>query len=159
MKVRIITVGKLKEKYLKQGIAEYQKRLQRYTKWEMIEVADEPTPDEASEKEEMLIKEIEGERLLRHVRPDDFVFVLALNGELMTSEAFAKTIEQATIHGKSTIDFIIGGSLGTSPAVNQRADQLVSFGHMTFPHQLMRLIMSEQIYRAFRIINHEPYHK
>lgn len=159
MKVRVITVGKLKEKYLKQGIAEYQKRLQRYTKWEMIEVTDEPTPEQASAKEEAQIKQIEGERLLSHVRPDDFVFVLALNGELMTSEQFAKTIEQATIHGKSTIDFIIGGSLGTSPAVEARADQLVSFGHLTFPHQLMRLIMSEQIYRAFRIIHHEPYHK
>ncbi|MDO4680538.1 MAG: 23S rRNA (pseudouridine(1915)-N(3))-methyltransferase RlmH [Aerococcus sp.] len=159
MKVRLITVGKLKEKYLKQGIAEYKKRLQRYTKWEMIEVADEPTPEQASEKEEAQIKVIEGKRILSHIKPDDFVFVLAINGDLMTSETFAHTIEQATIHGKSTIDFVIGGSLGTSPAVDQRADQLVSFGHMTFPHQLMRLIMSEQIYRAFRIMNHEPYHK
>lgn len=159
MKIRLIVVGKLKEKYLKQGIAEYSKRLSRYTKFEIVEVKDEPTPENASEKEEMQIKDVEGERILNAIKPSDKVVLLALDGKLMTSEQFAKEIQDSMTYGQSTIDFIIGGSLGTSEAVNQRADVRICFGKMTYPHQLMRLILTEQVYRAFRIMNNEPYHK
>lgn len=159
MKIRLIVVGKLKEKYLKQGIAEYQKRLGRYTQFEIIEVKDEPTPENASENEEEQIKAVEGERLLAAIKPRDKVIVLSLDGKMMTSEQFAAEIQTSMTYGQSTIDFVIGGSLGTSEAVNQRADTEVCFGKMTYPHQLMRLILVEQIYRAFRIMNHEPYHK
>lgn len=159
MKIRLIVVGKLKEKYLKQGIAEYSKRLNRYTKFEIVEVKDEPTPENASEKEEMQIKDVEGERILNAIKPSDKVILLALDGKLMTSEQFANEIQDSMTYGQSTIDFIIGGSLGTSEAVNQRADVRVCFGKMTYPHQLMRLILTEQVYRAFRIMNNEPYHK
>lgn len=159
MKIRLIVVGKLKEKYLKQGIAEYQKRLGRYTQFEIIEVKDEPTPENASENEEEQIKAVEGERLLAAIKPRDKVIVLSLDGKMMTSEQFAAEIQTSMTYGQSTIDFVIGGSLGTSEAVNQRADTEVCFGKMTYPHQLMRLILVEQIYRVFRIMNHEPYHK
>ncbi|MCI5775994.1 MAG: 23S rRNA (pseudouridine(1915)-N(3))-methyltransferase RlmH [Aerococcus sp.] len=159
MKIRLIVVGKLKEKYLKQGIAEYQKRLGRYTQFEIIEVKDEPTSENASENEEEQIKAVEGERLLAAIKPRDKVIVLSLDGKMMTSEQFAAEIQTSMTYGQSTIDFVIGGSLGTSEGVNQRADTEVCFGKMTYPHQLMRLILVEQIYRAFRIMNHEPYHK
>lgn len=159
MLVKIIAVGKLKEKYLKQGIAEYAKRLKNYTKFEVIEVKDEPTSEKASEKEITQIKEVEGERILAKIRPDDFVYVLAIKGEMLTSEALAESMRQVVTYGKSNLVFVIGGSLGTSLEVEQRANKKISFGKFTLPHQLMRLVLSEQIYRSFRIQNRHAYHK
>jgi 23S rRNA (pseudouridine1915-N3)-methyltransferase len=157
--IKIISVGKLKEKYLKQGIAEYAKRLSKYTKLELIEVPDEKAPENLSEKEMAQVKDKEGERILSKINDDDYVFVLAIKGKLPSSEELAEDIRKLQVSGKSRFVFVIGGSLGTSNAVNKRANEAISFGHLTYPHQLMRLILVEQIYRTFRINNHEPYHK
>lgn len=159
MKIKLITVGKLKEKYLVQGINEYLKRLQSYAKVEMIEVADEKAPEHLSEAEMLQVKEKEGARILAKVADHEVVFALAINGQQYTSESFANEINQLGIHGKSTITFIIGGSLGLSETVIKRSQKQLSFGKMTYPHQLMRLILIEQIYRAYRIMRGEPYHK
>ncbi|HCT97355.1 23S rRNA (pseudouridine(1915)-N(3))-methyltransferase RlmH [Carnobacterium sp. PL12RED10] len=159
MLIKIISVGKLKEKYLKQGIEEYAKRLSRYTKFEIIEVKDEPTKENASEAEDEMVKNAEGERILSKIKADDFVYLLAINGQMLSSLELAKSMQVQMTQGKSTLVFVIGGSLGTSDAVNKRANQAISFGKMTLPHQLMRLVLTEQIYRAFRIQNNEPYHK
>ena len=159
MKIKIVTVGKLKEKYLKDGIAEYTKRISRFTKLEMIELADEKTPDKASELENQKILETEGARILSKVGERDFVVVLAIEGKTFSSEDFSKQLEQASIKGYSTLTFIIGGSLGLAPIVKNRANLFVSFGRLTLPHQLMRLVLVEQIYRAFTIQQGSPYHK
>lgn len=159
MKVKLITVGKLKEKYLKDGIAEYVKRLGRFAKFQMIELNDEKTPDGASQAENDMILAKEGERILSKVGDRDYVIALAIEGKQFPSEQFAKELEQATLRGFSDITFIIGGSLGLAPEVKQRANQLMSFGLLTFPHQLMRLVLVEQIYRAFMIQQGSPYHK
>ena len=159
MKIKIVTVGKLKEKYLKDGIAEYTKRISRFAKLEMIELADEKTPDKASELENQKILETEGERILSKVGERDFVVVLAIEGKTFSSEEFSKQLEQASIKGYSTLTFIIGGSLGLAPVVKNRANLSVSFGRLTLPHQLMRLVLVEQIYRAFTIQQGSPYHK
>ena len=159
MKIKIVTVGKLKEKYLKDGIAEYSKRISRFAKLEMIELADEKTPDKASEIENQKILEIEGARILSKVGERDFVFVLAIEGKTFSSEEFSKQLEEASIKGYSTLTFIIGGSLGLAPGVKNRANLSVSFGRLTLPHQLMRLVLVEQIYRAFTIQQGSPYHK
>ncbi|MCZ0717384.1 23S rRNA (pseudouridine(1915)-N(3))-methyltransferase RlmH [Aerococcus kribbianus] len=159
MRVKIIAVGKLKEKYLKQGIAEYAKRLGKYCKFEVIEVKDEATPDSASDKEEEQIKIKEGQRILDKIAPNDYVYVLAIKGKMLSSEELAESMSQSLIYGHSNLVFVIGGSLGTSHELEQRADQLISFGKLTFPHQLMRLVLSEQIYRSFRIQNGHAYHK
>ncbi|WP_247947004.1 23S rRNA (pseudouridine(1915)-N(3))-methyltransferase RlmH [Streptococcus oralis] len=159
MKIKIVTVGKLKEKYLKDGIAEYTKRISRFAKLEMIELADEKTPDKASESENQKILETEGERILSKVGERDFAVVLAIEGETFSSEEFSKQLEQASIKGYSTLTFIIGGSLGLAPVVKNRANLSVSFGRLTLPHQLMRLVLVEQIYRAFTIQQGSPYHK
>ena len=159
MKITILCVGKCKEKFMQQAVAEYEKRLGRYVKMQIIEVPDEKTPDGASEKLEMQIKEKEGRRLLDKIRPDDEVIALAIEGEQKTSEQFAAQIDQYGITGKGTVVFVIGGSLGLSEEVLQRADRKLSFSKMTFPHQLMRVILLEQISRAYRIIKKEPYHK
>ncbi len=159
MKIKIVTVGKLKEKYLKDGIAEYTKRISRFAKLEMIELTDEKTPDKASELENQKILETEGERILSKVRERDFVVVLAIEGKTFSSEEFSKQLEQASIKGYSTLTFIIGGSLGLAPIVKNRANLSVSFGRLTLPHQLMRLVLVEQIYRAFTIQQGSPYHK
>ena len=159
MKIKIVTVGKLKEKYLKDGIAEYTKRISRFTKLEMIELADEKTPDKASELENQKILETEGARILSKVGERDFVVVLAIEGKTLSSEEFSKQLEQASIKGYSTLTFIIGGSLGLAPVVKNRANLSVSFGRLTLPHQLMRLVLVEQIYRAFTIQQGSPYHK
>ncbi|WML36359.1 23S rRNA (pseudouridine(1915)-N(3))-methyltransferase RlmH [Clostridium sp. OS1-26] len=159
MNISIICVGKLKEKYLKQAIDEYSKRLSRYCKLEILEVPDEKTPDNASEKEELLIKEKEGLNILKHVRDNMFVITLDLKGKMLSSEELAGFIKESGIKGNSNIAFVIGGSLGLSKAVLDRADFSLCFSKMTFPHQLMRVILLEQIYRGFRIINGEPYHK
>ncbi|GEQ50257.1 23S rRNA (pseudouridine(1915)-N(3))-methyltransferase RlmH [Tetragenococcus koreensis] len=159
MNIKIISVGKLKEKYLVQGIQEYAKRLQAYTKIQFIEVPDEKAPENLSETEMILVKEKEGKRILARVREDEFLFALAIDGKNPSSEAFAKQIDQLTIQGKSNLTFVIGGSLGLSEGVLNRSNAQLSFGKMTYPHQLMRLILVEQIYRAFRINRGEPYHK
>ena len=159
MKIKIVTVGKLKEKYLKDGIAEYSKRISRFAKLEMIELADEKTPDKASELENQKILETEGARILSKVGERDFVLVLAIEGKTFSSEEFSKQLEEASIKGYSTLTFIIGGSLGLAASVKNRANLSVSFGRLTLPHQLMRLVLVEQIYRAFTIQQGSPYHK
>lgn len=159
MQIKLITVGKLKEKYLKMGIGEYAKRLQAYTKYEMIEVPDEKAPEKLSDAEMEQVKAKEGERILAKIREGDYVFALAIEGSERDSVAFAREIEKLTIGGKSSFVFVIGGSLGLSSDVMKRANTYISFGKMTYPHQLMRLVLTEQIYRAFKIINGEPYHK
>jgi len=158
-KISIISVGKIKEKYLKDGIAEYSKRLGRYCKLDMIEVADEKTPDGVSDVVENQIKNLEGERILKHIKEDDFVIALAINGKMLDSVELSNQIEMLGVRGVSHIVFVIGGSLGLSDNVLKRADYKLSFSKMTFPHQLMRMILLEQIYRAYRIMKGEPYHK
>lgn len=155
----MITVGKLKEKYLKLGIEEYTKRLKKYTKVTLIEVPDEKAPETLSDKEMEQVKEKEGERILSHIQDKDYVFALAILGKNYDSIGFAKQIQQLQLHGKSTLTFVIGGSLGLSDSVMKRANEAISFGAFTYPHQLMKLILVEQIYRSFRINNNEPYHK
>ena len=159
MKIKIVTVGKLKEKYLKDGIAEYSKRLSRFANLEMIELADEKTPDRASDSENQKILELEGTRILSKIGDRDFVIVLAIEGKSLSSEEFSKQLERAPINGFSTLTFVIGGSLGLSPQVKKRANLSISFGRLTLPHQLMRLVLVEQIYRAFTIQQGSPYHK
>lgn len=159
MNISIVTVGKLKEKYLKQGIEEYLKRLGSYAKVEVIEVPDEKAPEELSDTEMIQVKQKEGERLLAKIGPDTYVIALAINGKLKSSEELADTLDKLATYGKSKIAFVIGGSLGLSEEVLKRADEQLSFSKMTFPHQLMRLILVEQIYRAYRINRGEPYHK
>lgn len=159
MKIDIVCVGKIKERFYAAAIDEYGKRLGRYCQLEIREVADEKTPDHSSETEKNRIKAVEGERLLQKLRPDAFVIALAIDGKALTSEDFSRKIEQLGISGVSHIQFVIGGSLGLSEAVFRRADFRLSFSAMTFPHQLMRVILMEQIYRGYRIMKGEPYHK
>ena len=158
MKIKIVTVGKLKEKYLKDGIAEYSKRISRFAAVEMIELADEKTPDRASDSENEKILDLEGNRILSKIGDREFVVVLAIEGKTLSSEEFSKQLEQASINGYSTLTFVIGGSLGLSPQVKNRANLSLSFGRLTLPHQLMRLVLVEQIYRAFTIQQGSPYH-
>ena len=159
MKISVLTVGKVKEAYFRDAIAEYSKRLSKYCKLEIIEVADEKTPDKASDREEEMIKEKEADRLLKYIKEDAFVCPLAIEGTQLDSVALAGKIEQIGLQGKSHIIFIIGGSLGLHESILRRADMLLSFSKMTFPHQLMRVILLEQIYRSYRILANEPYHK
>ena len=159
MKIKIVTVGKLKEKYLKDGIAEYSKRISRFATVEMIELADEKTPDRASDSENEKILDLEGNRILSKIGEREFVVVLAIEEKTLSSEEFSKQLEQASINGYSTLTFVIGGSLGLSPQVKNRANLSLSFGRLTLPHQLMRLVLVEQIYRAFTIQQGSPYHK
>lgn len=159
MNITVVAVGKVKEKHMIQGIEEYVKRLSPYTKLSIVEVADEKAPEKLSELEEKQIKKKEGERILSKLSPDSYVIALAIQGKRWTSEQLAKEIDQLATYGKSKLAFVIGGSLGLSDEVLKRADMELSFSAMTFPHQLMRLILVEQIYRAFRINRNEPYHK
>ena len=159
MKITLITVGKIKEKYLEAAIAEYAKRLSRYCRLEIVQVADEKTPDGAGEALETQIKEKEGERILAHVKEGAYVVAVAIDGKQLSSEELADFIAERGVRGESHIQFVIGGSLGLSDAVLRRSDYRLSFSRMTFPHQLMRVILLEQIYRSYRIINGEPYHK
>ncbi|WP_294144811.1 23S rRNA (pseudouridine(1915)-N(3))-methyltransferase RlmH [uncultured Clostridium sp.] len=159
MKITLITVGKIKEKYLEDAIAEYSKRLSRYCKLEIVQVADEKTPDRAGEVMEEQIKDKEGEKILSHVKDGAYVIALAIDGRMVSSEELAELIDGLGVRGESHIQFVIGGSLGLSKKVLSRADYKLSFSKMTFPHQLMRVILLEQIYRSYRIINGEPYHK
>ena len=150
MEIRIVTVGKIKEKYLCDGIAEYAKRLSRYCRLTFCQVADEKTPDKASEALNTLMK---------HIREQDYVIALAIDGKTLDSVELSQKIEKLGVSGISSIAFVIGGSLGLSESVLKRADYKLSFSRMTFPHQLMQMILLEQIYRSYRIMNHEPYHK
>lgn len=159
MRITILCVGKIKEKFYREALEEYQKRLSKYCKLEIIEVADEKTPDKASTVEEEQIKEKEAKRILEKLKEDAFVCTLEITGRRYSSESFADFIEKKTIGGVSHICFVIGGSLGLHRSVCARSDLALSFSDMTFPHQLMRVILAEQIYRAFRIIHREPYHK
>lgn len=159
MKITLLTVGKIKEKYLKDAIAEYSKRLGKYCKLEIVEVADEKTPDHASEVVEQQIRKKEAERILKYVKDDAFVITLEIGGKMLSSEELAGQIEKLGIQGVSHVTFIIGGSIGLGDAVLARSDFALSFSKLTFPHQLMRVIVLEQIYRSYRIIHQEPYHK
>lgn len=158
MRITIIVVGKIKEKYLVDGIKEYSKRLSAYTKLDIIEVKDEKIPDNLSELDVEQIKEREGSRILSRI-PNGYVISCSINGENLSSEELATKIQSIHTYSDSSIVFIIGGSVGLSTAVNERADYKLSFGKNTYPHQLMRLILLEQIYRSFRIAKNEPYHK
>lgn len=159
MKITVITVGKIKEMYLRDAIAEYSKRLGKYCKLEILEVADEKTPDHASEIVEEGIRQKEGERILKLLKEDAYVVTLEIGGRMLDSVEFSKKIETLGIQGRSHICFIIGGSLGLGQKVRERSDYKLSFSKMTFPHQLMRVILLEQIYRSYRIMSNEPYHK
>ena len=159
MNIKIVCVGKLKEKYFKDGIAEYVKRMSRFAKVKIVQVPDEKAPEKLSPAEMEQVKEIEGKRILDKIKDKEYVYVTAIKRKERTSEAFAKELSNLTTYGHSDITFVIGGSLGTSDAVNKRADDLISFGKFTMPHQLMRLDLIEQIYRAFMINSGSPYHK
>lgn len=159
MNVRILCVGKIKEKFYRDAILEYSKRLSKYCSLEVVEVNDEKTSENSTENEINIIKDKEGERILKHIKDRDYAIALAIQGKQQDSVAFSKYIENLGITGNSSICFIIGGSLGLSDAVMKRCNDSISFSKMTFPHQLMRVILLEQIYRAMRIMNNEPYHK
>jgi 23S rRNA (pseudouridine1915-N3)-methyltransferase len=159
MLIQIATIGKLKEKYLVQGIAEYAKRLGPYVKLQLTEVPDEKAPETMSAAEEAQVRDREGERLLAQIKEGAHVIALALDGELWSSEDLADQLNKLATYGKSHVAFVIGGSTGLSPAVLRRAQQKLSFGRMTLPHQLMRLVLIEQVYRAVKINRGEPYHK
>ncbi len=159
MRITVLCVGKIKEKFYRDAIAEYEKRLSRYCKLEIVEVQDEKTPDHASENEELLIKEKEAERMERYLKDGAYVIALAIDGKTLDSVELSERMEKLGTGGTSHIIFVIGGSLGLSDRILKRADYHLSFSKMTFPHQLMRVILLEQIYRSYRIMNHEPYHK
>lgn len=159
MKITVITVGKIKEKFYTDAIAEYEKRLSRYCKLEIIQVADEKTPDRASLLEEQQIRAKEGERILTQIKDGAYVIALAIEGRMLDSVELSHKIAQLGVGGQGHLIFLIGGSLGLSEEVLKRADYLLSFSKMTFPHQLMRVILLEQVYRGYRIIQGEPYHK
>ena len=159
MKITLITVGKIKERYLRDAIEEYAKRLQKYVKLEIVEVADEKTPDGASPALEGQIRSKEGERILKHLKEGACVVTLEIGGRMMDSVEFAQWIDQSGVRGIGHIQFVIGGSLGLAPEVCARSNLALSFSKMTFPHQLMRVILLEQIYRGCRINSGEPYHK
>ncbi len=159
MRITILCVGKIKEKFYRDAIAEYEKRLSRYCKFEIIEVADEKTPDHASDTEETMIKNKEADRMEKYLKDSSYVIALAIDGKQLDSVQLSGKLESLGTSGTSHIIFVIGGSLGLSDRILNRADYKLSFSKMTFPHQLMRVILSEQIYRSYRIMNHEPYHK
>ena len=159
MKISILCVGKIKESFYRQAIDEYAKRLSKYCKFEVVEVTDEKTPDTASAAQVDQIKEKEANRLLEKIKEDAYVFTLEIKGKRFTSESFSECINKVTIQGNSHLVFIIGGSLGLHEKVLKRSNQAISFSDMTFPHQLMRVIFMEQLYRCFTIIYNKGYHK
>ncbi len=159
MKITILAVGKLKEAFYRDAAAEFQKRLGRYVKLEILETPDEKTPEDASLAERQKILDLEGDRLLKLMRQDAYVIALAIQGKMLDSVELSEKIRLLGVGGTSRIIFVIGGSLGLSDAVLRRADFRLSFSKMTFPHQLMRVVLLEQIYRSYRIMNREPYHK
>lgn len=159
MHIEIVAVGKLKEKYLVDGITEYSKRITPYAKLKIVEVAEEKAPERLSAAEEEQVKEREGQRILDHIKSDAYVIAMAIQGKLWTSEELAAHIGQLGTYGRSRLIFVIGGSLGLSDALLRRADLQLSFGRITLPHQLLRLVLAEQVYRAFKILRGEPYHR
>ncbi|WP_300276351.1 23S rRNA (pseudouridine(1915)-N(3))-methyltransferase RlmH [Peptacetobacter sp.] len=159
MNINIIGVGKIKEKYLKLGIDEFKKRLSKYCKLDIIELDDEKAPEKLSEKEMLMVKDKEGKKILSKIKDTSYVIALAIDGKNLSSEELADKMSDLAVRGNSNITFVIGGSLGLSDEVLNRADYKLSFSKMTFPHQMMRLILLEQVYRAYRINNNEPYHK
>lgn len=159
MKITIICVGKIKEDFYRKAVSEFEKRLSRYCRLEIIEVQDEKTPDHASPAEKEQIKEKEAARILKHLKEDAYIFTLEIEGKQPDSVSFARKLNELGVQGKSHIQFVIGGSLGLHQSVSKAADEAVSFSNMTFPHQLMRVILLEQIYRGYRISMGEPYHK
>ena len=159
MKITIISVGKLKEQYLKMAVNEYSKRLSRYCKLDIIEVMDEKTPEKLSITQEILIKQKEGQKILKYIKDNSYVIALEIKGEMVTSEILADKISKLGLEGKSNITFVIGGSIGLCENILKRANYKLSFSSLTFPHQLMRVILLEQVYRSFRINAGEPYHK
>ncbi len=159
MNIKIMGVGSIKEQYLKDGIKEYLKRLGPYARVEVIEVADEKTPDHASAAEEEQIKAREAAKLQKHLKPGAVLVALAIEGKMVSSEQLSGQMQQWAVQGKSEVSFVIGGSLGLHQSILAQAELLLSFSRMTFPHQLMRLILVEQLYRGFRIWRGEPYHK
>ena len=159
MKITILCVGKCKEKFMQQAVAEYEKRLGRYVKMQIIEVPDEKTPDKASDALNEQIKNTEAERLMKHIREQDYVIALAIDGKMLDSVELSEKIGRLGVEGKSSVAFVIGGSLGLGNEVLKRADYKLSFSRMTFPHQMMRVVLLEQIYRSERIQRNEPYHK
>lgn len=159
LKIRLICVGRIKEKFYTQAVCEYAKRLSRYCKLEIVELADEKTPDNASDAQNLIIKAKEGDRILEAILERSYVIALAIEGRMQDSVELSKQLEDLGVDGYAQVTFIIGGSLGLDRRVLDRADYKLSFSRMTFPHQLMRVILLEQIYRAFKIMNKEPYHK
>ncbi|HOO27171.1 MAG TPA: 23S rRNA (pseudouridine(1915)-N(3))-methyltransferase RlmH [Lachnospiraceae bacterium] len=159
MNIDLICVGKIKESYLKAAILEYEKRLSRYCRLKIIETADEKTPDGQSSVLDNKIRQTEAERILKHIKKESCVISLEIGGEMLDSVELSKKIETLGINGTNNIQFIIGGSLGLHPSVSEMADLKLSFSKMTFPHQLMRVILLEQVYRSYRIMHNEPYHK
>lgn len=159
LNITLITVGKIKEKFYRDAVDEFVKRLGRYCKIKIVEVADENTPNHAPEAIEEQIKNKEGERILKNISDSMYVIALAIEGKELSSVKFAEKLERMGVEGNSDLCFVIGGSLGLSKEVYKRADELLSFSPMTFPHQLMRVILLEQVYRCFRIMHNEPYHK
>jgi len=157
--ISIISVGKLKEKYLKMGIEEYTKRLGSYAKIDLIEVSDEKAPENLSDADMEIVKRKEGERILAKIGADTYVIALAIEGKMKSSEQLAEDLQSLMTYGRSKVAFVIGGSLGLHEDVMKRSDEKLSFSKMTLPHQLMKLVLVEQVYRAFRIIKNEPYHK
>ena len=159
MRIDLLCVGSVKESFFREAISEYSKRLSRYVKLNIFEVKDEKTPDNASEKEKFLIMKTEAKRLEKYIAQDAYLVALAIEGKQLSSEKFADQLSMLEVNGKSHLQFIIGGSLGMDEELKRKADFLISFSEMTFPHQLIRIILLEQIYRAYRIKNNEPYHK
>lgn len=157
--IKIITVGKIKEKFYEDAVAEYAMRLSAYVKLNIIQVADEKCPESLSAKQEDIVRQKEGERILKNIRDNDYVITLEIKGKGMPSEGFASFLRSLEVSGRSDIAFVIGGSLGLSREVTDRSDTALSFSEMTFPHQLMRVVLLEQIYRAYKINRGEPYHK
>lgn len=159
MRIDFLCVGSVKESFFREAIAEYSKRLSRYVKLNIFEVKDEKTPDNASEKEKIQIMKTEAKRLEKYIAQDAYLVALAIEGKEMASEKFANHLSMLEVNGKSHLQFIIGGSLGIDEELKRKADFSISFSEMTFPHQLIRIVLLEQIYRAYRINNNEPYHK
>ena len=159
LKINILCVGKIKEKYWIDAIAEYSKRLSRYVTLNIIEVADEKTPEQAGDAVNEKIKELEAQRVLKHLKEDAFIITLEIKGEEMDSEELAERMDRLTVSGVSHFQFVIGGSLGLSPLVTEKSRLHLSFSRLTFPHQLMRVMLLEQLYRSFKINTGEPYHK
>ena len=159
MKITLVTVGKIKERYVEDAIKEYSKRLGRYCRLDIIQVQDEKTPDGAGEAMERQIKDKEGQRILSNIKDGAYVIALAIEGRMLSSEELASRLQKLGVDGISHIVFVIGGSLGLSEEVMRRADFALSFSKMTFPHQMMRVVLLEQVYRSYRIMAGEPYHK